>query len=50
MNKREQRAEQRRRDEELLKKRVARNWIIGGVSLVLAILFYSFGDSIFNFS
>ncbi|MDR2559894.1 MAG: hypothetical protein LBC86_10215 [Oscillospiraceae bacterium] len=50
MNKREQREEQRKIDEERRRKQIARNWMIGGVSLVLAILFYSFGDTIFNFS
>jgi hypothetical protein len=50
MNKRERRAEQRKIDEERHRKAVARNWIIGGVSLLLAILFYSFGGSIFDFS
>jgi hypothetical protein len=49
MNKREQRAEQRRQDEERLRKRVARNWLIGGISLILALLFANFGESIFNF-
>jgi hypothetical protein len=50
MNKREQRAEQRRIDEERHRKAVARNWIIGGISLALAILLYSFGGTIFDFS
>ncbi|MDR2533132.1 MAG: hypothetical protein LBC82_09865 [Oscillospiraceae bacterium] len=49
MNKREQREEQRRLDEERRKKQIARNWIIGAVSLIIAALCYGFNDQIAGF-
>jgi hypothetical protein len=40
MNKREQRAEQRKMEEAKRAKQIARNWIIGAASLVIAMICY----------